>query len=75
MQYVKKWFKDNKENFCTGTGDIRKARENVGPLLNEVGDLVTKDMEKAVLLNAFFTLVITSITSLLLSLVPAENSV
>lgn len=27
-------------------GDERKARENVGPRLNEVGDLVTQDTER-----------------------------
>ncbi|PKU36575.1 rna-directed dna polymerase from mobile element jockey- hypothetical protein [Limosa lapponica baueri] len=32
----------------------RKTRENMGPLLNEVGALVTEDAEKAELLNAFF---------------------
>ena len=32
----------------------RKTRENVGPLLNEVGVLVTKYAEKAELLKAFF---------------------
>jgi len=33
------------------------TRENLGPLLNEVGALVTEDAEKAELLNAFFALV------------------
>jgi len=33
---------------------IRKTRENVGPLLNEVGVLVMEDAEKAELLNTFF---------------------
>ena len=32
----------------------RKARDNVGLLLNEAGVLVTEDAEKAELLNAFF---------------------
>jgi len=31
-----------------------KAKENMGPLLNEMGALVTEDAEKAELLNAFF---------------------
>ncbi|GAB0177396.1 mitochondrial enolase superfamily member 1 [Grus japonensis] len=34
--------------------DKRKTRENVGPLRNETGDLVTLDMEKAEILNEFF---------------------
>ncbi|KAK4807097.1 hypothetical protein QYF61_018438 [Mycteria americana] len=39
--------KGNKKGFYKYIGDKRKARENVGPLLNEAGDLVTQDMEKA----------------------------
>ena len=34
-------------------------KENVGPLQNETGDLVTQDMEKAELLNNFFPSVFT----------------
>lgn len=44
----------------------------MGPLQNE-GDLVTEEMEKAGLLNAFFTLVINITTSLLLSQVPETS--
>ncbi|GAB0203163.1 mitochondrial enolase superfamily member 1 [Grus japonensis] len=35
-------------------------RENVGPLQNETGDLVTQGMEKAEVLNDFFASVFTS---------------
>ena len=35
----------------------------MGPLLNELGALVTKDTEKAELLNAFFTSVFTAKSS------------
>jgi len=45
--------KDNKKSFKY-ISSKRKARDNVGPLLNEVGALVTEDAEKAELLNAFF---------------------
>ena len=38
-----------------------------GVLLNGTGDLVTKDMEKAKVLNAFFTLIFTGNTGLLQS--------
>ncbi|PKU43539.1 glycerol kinase [Limosa lapponica baueri] len=38
----------------------RKTRENVGPLLNETGAMVTEDAEKAELLNAFFASVFTA---------------
>ncbi|PKU45921.1 rna-directed dna polymerase from mobile element jockey-like [Limosa lapponica baueri] len=40
--------KDNKKGFYGYIGNKRKTRENVGPLLNEMGDLVTQDIEKAV---------------------------
>ena len=38
----------------------RKTRDNVGPLLNEGVVLVTRDAEKAEILNAFFALVFAS---------------
>lgn len=37
----------------TCIGDKEKTRKNVGTLLNEAGDLVTQDTEKAEVLNAF----------------------
>ncbi|GAB0208674.1 hypothetical protein GRJ2_003333100 [Grus japonensis] len=62
--------KGNKKDFSKYIGDKRKARENVGPLLNEAGDLVTQDMEKAEVLNTVFASVFTSKTSLQESQVP-----
>ncbi|KAK4828881.1 hypothetical protein QYF61_001439 [Mycteria americana] len=56
--------KDNKKGFYRNIGDKRKARENVGPLPKEMGDLVTQDMVKAEVLNAFFASVFTSKTGL-----------
>ena len=47
--------KDNKKGFFKYISSKRETRENVRPLLNEVGTLVTEHTEKAVLLNAFFT--------------------
>ncbi|GAB0181800.1 mitochondrial enolase superfamily member 1 [Grus japonensis] len=45
---------DNKKSFYRYVSDKRRMRENVGPLRNETGDLVTQDMEKAEVLNDFF---------------------
>jgi len=39
--------KDNKKGFFNYISSKRKTRENVGPLLNKVGVLVTEDAEKA----------------------------
>ncbi|PKU44100.1 rna-directed dna polymerase from mobile element jockey-like [Limosa lapponica baueri] len=46
--------KVNKKGFFKYIGGKRQTRENVGPLLNEMGAMVTEDAEKAELLNAFF---------------------
>jgi len=46
--------KNNKKGFFKYISSKRKPRDNVGPLLNEAGVLVTEDAEKAELLNAFF---------------------
>jgi len=46
--------KNNKKDFFNYISSKRKARDKVGPLLNEVGVLLTKDAEKAELPNAFF---------------------
>ncbi|GAB0184844.1 mitochondrial enolase superfamily member 1 [Grus japonensis] len=51
---------DNKKSFFKYISSKRKPRENVGPLLNKVGALVTEDTEKAELLNAFFASVFTA---------------
>ncbi|GAB0188934.1 mitochondrial enolase superfamily member 1 [Grus japonensis] len=51
--------KDNKKSFYRYVSDKRRTRENVGPLQNEMGELVTQDMEKAEVLNDFFASVFT----------------
>ncbi|GAB0182993.1 mitochondrial enolase superfamily member 1 [Grus japonensis] len=51
--------KDNKKSFYRHVSEKRRTRENVGPLWNEMGDLVTQDMEKAEVLNDFFASVFT----------------
>ena len=52
--------KGNKKSFYRYIGDKRKTRKNVDPLRKETGDLVTRDMEKAEVLNDFFASVFTS---------------
>ncbi|GAB0176277.1 hypothetical protein GRJ2_000092900 [Grus japonensis] len=51
--------KDNKKSFYRYVSDKRKMRENVDPLWKETGDLVTRNMEKAEVLNDFFASVFT----------------
>ncbi|GAB0189774.1 mitochondrial enolase superfamily member 1 [Grus japonensis] len=51
--------KDNKKSFYRYISDKRRTRENVGPLRNETGDHITRDMEKAEVLNDFFASVFT----------------
>jgi len=46
--------KGNKKSFYRYVSDKRKTRENVSPLWKEAGDLVTRDMEKAEVLNDVF---------------------
>lgn len=37
--------KGNEKGFCKYISDKRKTRENVDPLLNETGDLMTLNIE------------------------------
>jgi len=53
--------KEKKKSFFKYISSKRKARDNVGPLLNEVSVLVTEDAEKAELRNAFFASVFSDV--------------
>ena len=59
----------NKKGSSKYISGKEKTRENAGPLLNEAGDLVRQDVERAGVLNAFAS-VFTSKTSLKKSQVP-----
>ena len=52
--------KGNENKFYRCVNNKRKAREDVGPLQKETGDLVTRDIEKAEVLNDFSASVFTS---------------
>ncbi|KFV15062.1 hypothetical protein N340_07525, partial [Tauraco erythrolophus] len=55
--------KGNKKNFYRYVNDKKRSRENVGPLRKETGDLATRDMEKAEVLNDSFASVFTGKSS------------
>ena len=54
--------KDNNEYFYKYINSKRRARENLHPLLDAEGNMVTKDQEKAEVLNAFVASVANSKT-------------
>ena len=55
--------KGNRKGFYKHTNS-KRMRENLGPLLNGAGDLVTYDREKAEVFDAFFAAVFTGGTGL-----------
>jgi len=52
--------KDNKKCFCKYISNKRRVKENLHPLRDAGGNLVTKDEEKAEVLNAFLVSVFNS---------------
>lgn len=59
--------KGNKMDFYKYVSDERKSRENVGPLMKEMENLVTQDIEKAEILSDFFCLSLLAIALATLS--------
>jgi len=53
----------NKKCFYKYINSKRRAKENLHPLLDAVGNVTTEDKEKAEVLNAFFTCVLNSQTN------------
>jgi len=56
--------KDHMKGFSKYVTGKRKTRENIGLLLHGAGELVTHDMEKSAVLNAFVASAFTSKTKL-----------
>ncbi|KAK4827435.1 LOW QUALITY PROTEIN: hypothetical protein QYF61_017992 [Mycteria americana] len=65
--------KDNKKHFFKYISSKRRAKENLQPLVGGGGNTVTKDEEKAEVLNAFFASVFNSRANCSLGTKPPES--
>ncbi|KAK4830361.1 hypothetical protein QYF61_010138 [Mycteria americana] len=65
--------KDNKKHFFKYISSKRRAKENLQPLVDRGGNTVTKDEEKAEVLNAFFASVFNSRANCSLGTQPPES--
>ncbi|KAK4814671.1 hypothetical protein QYF61_024978 [Mycteria americana] len=65
--------KDNKKHFFKYISSNRRAKENLQPLVDGGGNTVTKDEEKAQVLNAFFASVFNSRANCSLGTQPPES--
>ena len=61
--YLATVVKDNKKCFCKYNSNKRSGKENLHPLLDAGGSIVTKDKEKAEVLNTCFASACNSKTS------------
>ncbi|KAK4806171.1 hypothetical protein QYF61_001094 [Mycteria americana] len=64
--------KDNKKHFCKYISSKRRGKENLQPLVDGGGNTVTKDEEKAEVLNAFFASLFNSRANCSLGTQPPE---
>jgi len=64
--------RDNKKLFYKYINNKKRAKENLHPLLDEGGNIATKDEAKAEVLNAFFASVFSSQTGYSQGIQPPE---